>query len=139
MKLIKISASWCNPCKMQSEEFKRNPLDIEIQEIDIDTTDPAELNIIQQLRVMSVPTLILLNDKSEVVARWHGFTTSHEIKKAIKLKSAFDYKRFVIIEDFNGSINLVIDPETGNTLVFEDPNEAFEEAKKCQNGKVVGL
>lgn len=139
MKLIKISASWCNPCKMQSEEFKRNPIDIEIQEIDIDTTDPTELDIIQQFKIMSVPTLILLNNKSEVVARWHGFTTSQEIKKTIKLKSTLDYKRFVIIEDFNGCIHLVTDPETGATIVYDNPNEAFEEAKKYQNGKVVGL
>lgn len=36
-------------------------------------------------------------------------------------------------------ISLVSDPETGETRVFDTSDEAFEEAKDCQNGKVVRL
>lgn len=44
--------------------------------------------------------------------------------------------RVVVIEDFNGNIELVRDPDT---LVFEDLESAWEEANKCQNGIVAML
>lgn len=42
--------------------------------------------------------------------------------------------RAVVIEDFNGSIELVRDPDTCDVLVFEDLESAWEEANRCQNG-----
>lgn len=47
-------------------------------------------------------------------------------------------ERFVIIEDFNGTIALVTDEE-GNTKVFGSFSEAVTEADECQNGVVVPL
>lgn len=43
--------------------------------------------------------------------------------------------RYVVIEDFNGLINLVVDSENGTTKVFNTK----EEASECQNGIVVNL
>lgn len=47
--------------------------------------------------------------------------------------------RYVVIEDFNGLINLVVDSENGTTKVFNTKEEAQEEASECQNGIVVCL
>lgn len=47
--------------------------------------------------------------------------------------------RYVVIEDFNGLINLVADPESGVTKVFNTKEEAQEEASECQNGIIVNL
>ena len=47
--------------------------------------------------------------------------------------------RAVVIEDFNGSIELVRDPDTCDVLVFEDLEPAWEEANRCQNGIVAML
>lgn len=50
--------------------------------------------------------------------------------------------RAVVIEDFNGSIELVRDPDTCDVLVFEDLESAWgggEEANRCQNGIVAML
>lgn len=47
--------------------------------------------------------------------------------------------RAVVIEDFNGSIELVRDPDTCDVLVFEDLESACEEANRCQNGIVAML
>lgn len=46
--------------------------------------------------------------------------------------------RYVVIEDFNGTINLVTD-EDGNVKVFNDSLDAFEEKDKCQHGVIVYL
>lgn len=49
-----------------------------------------------------------------------------------------EYGRYVVIDDFNGYINLVLD-KNGNTKVFNTLQDALNEAKKCQNGMVVKL
>lgn len=55
----------------------------------------------------------------------------------VKLEE-IEYGRYVIIDDFNGYINLVLDKD-GNTKVFDTLQDAQDEAKKCQNGIVVKL
>lgn len=47
--------------------------------------------------------------------------------------------KYVVIEDFNGLINLVVDPEDGMTKVFDNKTDAMAEAQDCQNGIVVCL
>lgn len=56
---------------------------------------------------------------------------------SVKLEE-IEYGRYVIIDDFNGYINLVLD-KNGNTKVFDTLQEAQDEAKECQNGMVVKL
>lgn len=46
--------------------------------------------------------------------------------------------RYVVIEDFNGTISLVTD-EGGNVKVFDNRTDAYEEKDKCQHGVVVYL
>ena len=47
--------------------------------------------------------------------------------------------RYVVIEDFNGLINLVVYPEDGMTKVFDNKANAMAEAQDYQNGIVVCL
>lgn len=50
-----------------------------------------------------------------------------------------DMERYVVIEDFNGNINLVVDEDTGLTKVFDTYEEALSESKDYQSGIVVKL
>ena len=50
-----------------------------------------------------------------------------------------DMERYVVIEDFNGNINLVVDEDTGLTKVFDTYEEALSESKDYQSGFVVKL
>lgn len=138
LKLLKFSAQWCGPCKMQATEFKNNPIDIDIQEIDIDSTNPEDAALVQKYKIMSIPNMVIVNSEGEIQARFTGYTPSSKIREAT-VQILESYKgRYVVIEDFNGYISLVTDPE-GDVLVFNTPDKAQEEAKKCQNGKVVKL
>ena len=139
LKLLKFSASWCGPCKMQKEELEKNPIGIDIQEIDIDSTAPEDMELVERYRIMSIPNMVIIDNHDIVQARFIGYTTSDKIKQAIADLEEKSKGRFVVIEDFNGMISLVSDPETGETRVFDTSDEAFEEAKDCQNGKVVRL
>lgn len=47
--------------------------------------------------------------------------------------------RYIVIEDFNGSISIVKDPDTGDEKVFDNVTDAYKEKDKCQHGIVVYL
>lgn len=139
LKLLKFSAQWCGPCNMQKRELAENPIGIDIQEIDIDSTVPEDMELVQKYEVMSIPNMVIIDYTDTVQARFIGYTPSDKIKEAIAKIQENSKGRFVVIEDFNGSISLATDPDSGDTLVFDTSDEAEEEAKKCQNGKVVKL
>ena len=80
LKLIKFSASWCGPCKMQTKEFEENPVNVEVEAIDIDD-DNDDLS--GRHNVRSIPTMILIGDDGEVLNRWTGFTKSEVINECI--------------------------------------------------------
>lgn len=82
MKLLQIKASWCGPCKMQTVEFNENPLDVDVEVIDID--EKSEDNVLTKYNIHSVPTLILLNDENKEIKRWIGLTKSKDINEYIR-------------------------------------------------------
>lgn len=59
--LIDFAATWCGPCKMLSpvvDQIAEEHDEIKVCKIDID----EQLELAQQFRVMSVPTLIAFKD-----------------------------------------------------------------------------
>lgn len=77
-KILKFSASWCNPCKVLKqnlEGFTRVP----VEEIDCE----EHPDISQKYNVRNVPTLVYLNDKDEVVDRTIGLQTIDQINAII--------------------------------------------------------
>lgn len=80
MKLLQFKASWCNPCKQQTKEFGENPVDVDLEVIDVD--DDNE-DLATKYKVMSIPTMILLSDNEEILNRWTGLTKSNTINEFI--------------------------------------------------------
>ena len=77
-KIIKLSTSWCNPCKMLKknlEGFTRVP----VEEVDCEENP----DIAEKYNVRNVPTLIYLNDKDEVIDRTVGLQTIDQINAII--------------------------------------------------------
>lgn len=83
LKLLKFSTSWCGPCKLQKEEFKNNPPSIDLQEIDVDSGDPKVIELMSKYRIMSVPTMIIVNSEGESQIRFTGYISSSKIEEAI--------------------------------------------------------
>lgn len=78
MKLLKFSASWCNPCKMLSESMGQVNLNgYELQEIDID----HDQDLVASFGVRSVPTMIIIDDDGTEVKRNTGVMSPGEIKQ----------------------------------------------------------
>ena len=81
MKLLQFKASWCNPCKQQTKEFEKNPVDVELEAIDVDEDDK---DYATKYNIMSIPTMVLLGNNGEVLNRWTGVTKSSIINEFIK-------------------------------------------------------
>lgn len=81
MKLLQFKASWCNPCKQQTKEFEKNPVDTELVPIDV---DEDEEDLATKYNVRAVPTMVLVGDNDEVLNKWVGITKSSTINEFIK-------------------------------------------------------
>ena len=80
MKISKFYSPCCGQCKVVAMEFKKNPINVPIENINvIDNPEIAE-----KYNVISLPTILLLNDKEEVVETWHGIIKSEVINNKIK-------------------------------------------------------
>ena len=75
MKILKFSASWCQPCKMLAKTIEGMEVPYEITEIDIDE-QPEQAG---KYQVRGVPTMVLVDDKGAVVSRLVGVQSAHKI------------------------------------------------------------
>ena len=77
---MKFYSPCCGQCKVVGMEFKKNPINVPIENINV--VDNPE--IAEKYNVISLPTILLLNDKEEVVETWHGIIKSEVINNKIK-------------------------------------------------------
>ena len=74
--IIKLSATWCAPCKAYAPTFHKvqemdEYKDIDFKEIDIEEDDEGE-ELATKYRVRSVPTTIIHSDNDEVLYKATG-------------------------------------------------------------------
>ena len=77
---MKFYSPCCGQCKVVAKEFKDHPIDAPVKNIDV-MENPE---IAEKYNVISLPTILLLNDKEEVVETWHGIIKSEVINNKIK-------------------------------------------------------
>lgn len=75
MKILKFSASWCGPCRVFANTFKKvsemeKYKDIEFKSIDIEE-DEGELYV-EKYNIKSVPTILLLDENNELIYKLSG-------------------------------------------------------------------
>ena len=80
MKILKFYSPCCGQCKVVAKEFKDHPIDASIEDINV-MENPEVAN---KYNVKSLPTIILLNNKEEVMETWHGIVKSEVINSKIK-------------------------------------------------------
>lgn len=79
MKILRFTASWCEPCKALAQNIKRVETEREIQVVDIDN----EQDIAQHFQVRSVPTLIRIDKDKKELARIVGVQSTAQLDKFI--------------------------------------------------------
>ena len=80
MKVIKFYSPCCGQCRVVAREFKDNPINVPIENINV----VEEPEIVDKYNVKGLPTILLLNDKEEVLETWHGIVKSEVINSKIK-------------------------------------------------------
>ena len=68
MKLIKLYADWCGPCKVLEKMLKDH--NIEHESVNIDSPDGEGLSI--KYSVWAIPTLLVLDENDNLVRKMSG-------------------------------------------------------------------
>ena len=79
MKVIKIGAEWCFPCRAldkQLENFNK----CEVIRYDVDENE----NIVEEYKIRNIPVTILLDDNDNEIKRWVGLFNINEIEKELE-------------------------------------------------------
>ena len=77
---MKFYSPCCGQCRVVAREFKDNPINVPIEDINV----VEEPEIADKYNVKGLPTILLLNDKEEVLETWHGIVKSDVINNKIK-------------------------------------------------------
>lgn len=84
--ILKLSASWCAPCRVYAPTFHRvskyeKYKDIEFKEYDIEEEDGEEMAL--KYNVRSVPTTILLDENEKILYKVMGNVPENQLTKII--------------------------------------------------------
>lgn len=82
MKLLKFGAEWCVPCKSMDEQLKDFTA-CQIERHDVDSDNKKTLELIDNYKIRSVPTMILLDDNDNIIHIWTGLTPISQITEEI--------------------------------------------------------
>ena len=80
MKILKFYSPCCGQCKVVAKEFKDNPIDVPVEDINVMENPEA----VDKYNVKGLTTILLLNNEDEVVETWHGIVKSEVINSKIK-------------------------------------------------------
>lgn len=74
--VIDLSASWCMPCKVFAKTFEEvskmdDFKDVKFESYDIENDEQGEVYA-EKFQVRSVPTIIIVDDKDEIVYKVSG-------------------------------------------------------------------
>ena len=75
-KIIDCGASWCGPCRVFANTFKKvsemeEYKDIEFKSVDIENDEDADI-LVAKYNIRSVPTILLLDENDEAIYKLMG-------------------------------------------------------------------
>lgn len=86
-KIVKLSSSWCGPCRVFANTFKKASemeayKDIEFKSVDIENDDDGEV-FVEKFGVRSVPTTVLLDENDNLIYKLMGNVTLNDFTDVI--------------------------------------------------------
>ena len=80
MKVLKFSASWCQPCKMLAKTLENYKGDVQIENIDIDESQEVAI----RFGIRGVPTCVLVDDSGKEIKRQSGMMMLDQFEEFVK-------------------------------------------------------
>ena len=77
--LVDFYATWCGPCKAQSEVLKGLETDYKIYSVNVDNNH----NLTKKYGILSIPTILIFNN-GELIEKKIGFTSKEDLLKILK-------------------------------------------------------
>jgi thioredoxin 1 len=77
MKILRFTASWCQPCKSLAKNLEEANLSVPIEVVDID----IQSDVAVEYGIRGVPTLVLMDENHNIVKRLVGSKTVTELKE----------------------------------------------------------
>jgi len=77
MKVIRFTASWCQPCKMLEKNLESIKTNIPIEVVDIDENTEAAMNF----GIRSVPTLVMLDENYNILKKQTGVQSLKQLEE----------------------------------------------------------
>lgn len=81
MKVLKFSASWCQPCKMLAKTLENYKGDVQIENIDIDESQEVAI----RFGIRGVPTCVLVDDSGKEIKRQSGMMMLDQFEEFVKV------------------------------------------------------
>ncbi|MFZ3230076.1 MAG: thioredoxin family protein [Pseudobdellovibrio sp.] len=137
LKLYIFSAPWCPACiRMQTEVYPQKKIqalfkNLDIKKINIDL--PENLELSEKFHVKAIPTLILINQKDQEVARWLDYQPDTLFAKQLgeNLKNTIAIAELEKKARLGDAISIsMMGMNAYNTLNFEDAIKWFSLSKK---------
>ena len=79
-KILKFYSGTCGPCKVMSRNLK-GLKDVEIQDVDI--ADEANESLLDEWKVKTIPTIVVLGESDELLGKFVGITPIEKIQEVI--------------------------------------------------------
>lgn len=83
-KILKFYSKTCGPCKVMSKNLEGLE-GVEIQDVDI--ADEDNESLLDEWKIRTVPTIIVLGENNEFIAELKGIVSIDKIKEVINEKS----------------------------------------------------
>lgn len=83
IQVLRFTAPWCAPCKMLKpvmEEIATQFTDVKFETIDVDENP----DMAQHFKVRSVPTVLIMNDRDEILFSFVGVQSKQTYIESIK-------------------------------------------------------
>ena len=81
MKVLKFSASWCQPCKMLAKTLEDYKGEVPIENIDIDESQEVAI----RFGIRGVPTCVLVDDSGVEIKRQSGMMMLDQFEEFLKV------------------------------------------------------
>lgn len=79
-RILKFYSKTCGPCKVMSKNLEGLE-GVKIQEVDI--TDEDNESLVDEWKIRTIPTIIILGEKNEFIAEFKGIIPIDKIQQVI--------------------------------------------------------